>query len=102
MSNIKKTSKKAENKNDKIMQKFMVNQIGLLAQSIFVLFALVFGIATIFQGEFMVIFELLMGCSLAIMAYNNLKMYKRTLFTIPYILGALIAFFAAFEVLLGL
>lgn len=95
-------SKNKVNKNDKIMKEFMVNQIGLLAQSIFVLFALVFGIATIFQSELKVIFEILMGISLAVMAYNNMKMYKRTLFTIPYILGALIAFWAAFEILLGL
>lgn len=97
----KKISKKA-NKNDLIMKEFYVNQIGLLAQSIFVLFTLVFGIATIFESEFKVIFELLLGISLAVMAYNNLKIYKRTMFTIPYVLGAILAFWAALEILLAM
>lgn len=96
----KKSNKK--NKNDLLMKEFLVNQIGMLAQIIFVLFTFVFGIATIFQGEFKVIFELLMGFTLVVMAYNNIKLYKRTLFTIPYILGALVAFWAAFEILLGM
>lgn len=97
----KKISKKV-NKNDLIMKEFYVNQIGLLAQSIFVLFTLVFGIATIFESEFKVIFELLLGISLAVMAYNNLKIYKRTMFTIPYVLGAILAFWAALEILLAM
>ena len=68
----KKTSKKL-NKNDLLMKEFYVNQIGLLAQAIFVLFTFVFGIATIFQTELKVVFELLLGISLAVMAYNNLR-----------------------------
>lgn len=95
--NVKKV-----NKNDILMKEFYVNQIGLLAQAIFVLFTLVFGIATIFQSELKVIFELLLGISLAVMAYNNLRIYKRTLFTIPYVLGSIIAFWAALEILLGM
>lgn len=97
----KKISKKV-NKNDLIMKEFYVNQIGLLAQSIFVLFTLVFGIATIFESELKVIFELLLGISLAVMAYNNLKIYKRTMFTIPYIIGAILSFWAALEILLAM
>lgn len=94
--------KSTKNKNDLLMKEFYVNQIGLLAQAIFVLFTLVFGIATIFQTELKVVFELLLGISLAVMAYNNLKIYKRTLFTIPYILGAILAFWAALEILLAM
>lgn len=93
---------KKSNKNDKLLKDFYINQIGLLAQAIFVLFTLVFGIATIFQSGFKVIFELLLGLSLAVMTYNNLKIYKRTLFTIPYIFGAILAFWAALEILLGM
>lgn len=90
------------NKNDIIMKEFTINQIGLLAQAIFILFSIVFGIATIFQGEMLVLFEITMGLTLTTMAYNNVQIYKRALFTIPYILGALVAFWAAFEILLGL
>ena len=97
----KKVNKKT-NKNDLIMKEFYVNQIGLLAQAIFVLFTLVFGIATIFQSDLKVIFELLLGISLVVMAYNNLKIYKRTMFTIPYVLGAILAFWAAVEILLAM
>jgi len=96
-----KVSKKT-NKNALIMKEFYVNQIGLLAQAIFVLFTLVFGIATIFQSDLKVIFELLLGISLVVMAYNNLKIYKRTMFTIPYVLGAILAFWAALEILLAM
>ena len=84
------------------MKEFYVNQVGLLAQSIFVLFTLVFGIAAIFKTELKVIFELLLGISLAVMAYNNLKIYKRAMFTIPYVLGAVLAFWAALEILLAM
>jgi len=94
--------KNTKNKNDLLLKEFYVNQIGLLAQAIFVLFTLVFGIATIFQSELKVVFELLLGISLAVMAYNNLRIYKRTLFTIPYVLGAILAFWAALEILLAM
>ena len=97
----KKSSKKL-NKNDIIMKEFTVNQIGMLAQAIFILFSIVFGIATIFEGEILVLFEMTMGLTLLTMAYNNVKMFKRAVFTIPYLLGAAVAFFSAFEILLGL
>ena len=67
-----------------------------------ILFSIVFGIATIFQGEMLVLFEITMGFTLAVMAYNNATVFKRGIFTIPYILGALVAFWSAFEILLGL
>lgn len=95
-------SKKELNKNDKIMKEYTLNKVGLTLQAIFVLFTLIFGIATIFKSEVKVIFEILMGITLSIMAYNNIRIYKRTLFTIPYILGAIISFFAALEILLGI
>lgn len=90
------------NKNDKLLKEFYINQIGLLAQAIFVFFTLVFGIAMLFQPGIKVVFELLLGFSLAVMAYNNLRLYKRTLFTIPYVFGAILAFWAAIEILLGM
>ena len=97
----KNNNKKEVNKNDLVMKDFMVNQVGLLVECTFVLFAIAAGIATIFEGEMLVIFELLMGFTLVTMAYNNLKVYKRKVFTIPYFLGATIAFFAAFQIILG-
>lgn len=100
---MEKNKKKKEiNKNDLMMKDFMINQVGLLVECTFVLFAIAFGIATIFQGEMLVVFELLMGFTLLTMAYNNLTVYKRKLFTIPYFLGATIAFFAAFQILIGI
>ena len=72
--NMEKNNKKKEvNKNDLAMKDFMVNQVGLLVECTFVLFAIAAGIATIFEGELLVIFELLMGFTLLTMAYNNLK-----------------------------
>lgn len=97
----KNNKKKEVNKNDLAMKDFMVNQVGLLVECTFVLFAIAAGIATIFEGEMLVIFELLMGFTLLTMAYNNLKVYKKKMFTIPYFLGSAIAFFAALQIILG-
>lgn len=94
--------KKELNKNDLLMKDYMINQVGLLVECVFVLFAIASGIATIFQGEMLVIFELLMGFTLITMAYNNLTVYKRKLFTIPYLFGAFVAFFAAIQMIIGL
>lgn len=96
-----KNKKKVVNKNDLIMKDFMVNQVGLLVECTFVLFAIAAGIATIFQGEMLVLFELLMGFTLVTMGYNNLKTYSKKIYAIPYFFGAFIAFFAAIQILLG-
>lgn len=98
--NIKKNNKK--NKNDLLMKEFVINQIGLLVEVVFVIFTLVVGIATIFQGELLVLFELLMGFTLVSMAYNSFKVNEKKVYGIPYVVGALVAFWAAFEILLGM
>lgn len=98
---MKNNKKKEVNKNDLVMKDFMVNQVGLLVECTFVLFAIAAGIATIFEGEMLVLFELLMGFTLVTMGYNNLKAHSRKLFAIPYFLGAFIAFFAAIQIILG-
>ena len=67
----KKNTKK--NKNDLLMKKFVVNQVGLLVEVVFIIFTIVAGIATIFQGELLVLFELLMGFTLVSMTYNIYK-----------------------------
>lgn len=96
----KKNTKK--NKNDLLMKEFIVNQVGLLVEVVFVIFTLVIGIATIFQGELLVLFELLMGFTLVSMAYNTFKVNDKKVYGIPYVIGAVISFWAAFEILLGL
>lgn len=96
----KKNTKK--NKNDLLMKEFVVNQVGLLVEVVFVIFTIVAGIATIFQGELLVLFELLMGFTLVSMAYNNFTVNEKKVYGIPYVIGALVAFWAAFEILLGL
>lgn len=96
----KKSTKK--NKNDLLMKEFIVNQVGLLVEVVFVIFTLVVGIATIFQGELLVLFELLMGFTLVSMAYNTFTVNEKKVYGIPYVIGALVAFWAAFEILLGL
>ena len=96
----KKNVKK--NKNDLLMKEFMVNQVGLLVEVVFVIFTIVAGIATIFQGELLVLFELLMGFTLVSMAYNTFKVNEKKVYGIPYVIGALVAFWAAFEILLGM
>ena len=98
--NSKKNNKK--NKNDLLMKEFMVNQVGLLVEVVFVIFTIVVGIATIFQGELLVLFELLMGFTLVSMAYNTFTVNEKKVYSIPYVIGALVAFWAAFEILLGL
>lgn len=96
----KKNTKK--NKNDLLMKEFVINQVGLLVEVVFVIFTIVIGIATIFQGELLVLFELLMGFTLVSMAYNTFKVNEKKVYGIPYVVGALVAFWAAFEILLGL
>ena len=96
----KKNTKK--NKNDLLMKEFIVNQVGLLVEVVFVIFTLVIGIATIFQGELLVLFELLMGFTLVSMAYNTFKVNDKKVYGIPYVIGSLVAFWAAFEILLGM
>ncbi len=98
--NIKKNNKK--NKNDLLMKEFVINQVGLLVEVVFVIFTIVVGIATIFQGELLVLFELLMGFTLVSMAYNTFKVNDKKVYGIPYVIGALVAFWAAFEILLGM
>ena len=96
----KKNNKK--NKNDLLMKEFVINQVGLLIEVVFVIFTIVVGIATIFQGELLVLFELLMAFTLVSMAYNSFKVNEKKVYGIPYVVGALVAFWAAFEILLGL
>lgn len=96
----KKNNKK--NKNDLLMKEFVINQVGLLVEVVFVIFTIVAGIATIFQGELLVLFELLMGFTLVSMAYNTFKVNEKKVYGIPYVVGAIIAFWAAFEILLGM
>jgi len=96
----KKNTKK--NKNDLLMKEFVINQVGLLVEVVFVIFTIVAGIATIFQGELLVLFELLMGFTLVSMAYNTFKVNDKKVYGVPYVIGALVAFWAAFEILLGL
>lgn len=98
---MKNNKKKEVNKNDLVMKDFMINQVGLLVECTFVLFAIAAGIATIFEGEMLVLFELLMGFTLVTMGYNNLKAYNKKLLASPYFFGAIIAFFAAIQIILG-
>lgn len=61
------------------------NEIGMLLQAILMLFVVVFAVSSFFQIEFLVITEILLGLMMFVMAYNNVKVYKRRIMTYAYL-----------------
>ena len=94
-------SKKVKNKNDEIYRNYSWKQAGMLVQFILIFFLIVFAIFTIFIPEFKLACFLVMGLVLLVMAYNNHKIYKKKAFTIPYIIGSLLAFWSSIEILIS-
>ncbi len=68
----------------------MKKKIGLYLQGIFTLLAIVFAIVSIFNNDFIIVIQMLLGLDLLAMAYNNQVLYKRRLFTILYVVAALV------------
>ncbi len=65
----------------------MKKKIGLYLQGIITLLAVVFAVIAIFNREMVTVIQVLLGLDLFVMAYNNLVLFKRKLFTILYIIG---------------
>lgn len=80
MSNLKIGEKK--------VKKF--NNVGLLIQAVCALFTLVFGIISLIEKEFMVVFEILLCIQLVIIGINNQMIYKKKGMTVLYLLFAVI------------
>lgn len=82
---------KRKNKNDKIFMDYLKKNIGMTIQTILMVIVVVLGITTIFNNFFNTAFMIVMGLTLLVLAYNNHKIYKRKLFTILYLAGAVLA-----------
>ena len=107
-SNTKKkintSTKKGSNKTDKksINKPMNVEEISLeesdsfyhvslLAQAVCVIGILAISVLAIFENSFTVPIEVLVGVTLLIMAYNNVKLFKRKGFTMIYIVFGVIS-----------
>jgi len=66
--------------------------VSLLAQAVCVVGILAISVLAIFENSFTIPIEVLVGITLLIMAYNNLKLFKRKGLTIIYIIFGLISF----------
>lgn len=65
--------------------------VSLLAQAVCVIGVLTISILAIFENSFTIPVEVLVGLTLLIMAYNNVKLFKRKGFTTIYIVFGLIS-----------
>lgn len=65
--------------------------VSLLAQAVCVIGILAISVLAIFENSFTVPIEVLVGITLLIMAYNNVKLFKRKGLTIIYIVFGLIS-----------
>ena len=70
--------------------------ISLLAQAVCVVGVLAISVLAIFENSFTVPIEVLVGITLLIMAYNNVKMFKRKGITIVYIVFGIISLIIGF------
>ena len=69
----------------------VIEQITMLLQVVLVIFVVTFGIASVFEGAFFKICEILIGLLMFVIGYNNQKIYKRKYMTAVYIgLGVVI------------
>lgn len=66
--------------------------VSLLTQAVCVIGVLAISILAIFEHSFTVPIEVLVGITLLVMAYNNMKLFKRKGMTIIYVIFGLISF----------
>ena len=67
--------------------------VSLLAQAVCVIGVLAISVLAIFEHSFTIPIEVLVGITLLIMAYNNVKLFKRKGLTIIYIVFGIISLF---------
>lgn len=97
MSNLKINDDK---KKGQKVQKKEIGNVGLLVQGVIALLALVFGIITLMEKSFMVLFESLLCLELIVMGINNYTTYKKKYMTAFYIIvGILLAVSIVLEIL---
>ncbi len=65
--------------------------VSLLAQAVCVVGVLFISILAIFENSFTIPIEVLVGITLLLMAYNNIKLFKRKGLTIVYIIFGIIS-----------
>ena len=94
-SNVTKKNTSGENVvNDDLtlLEADSFYHVSLLAQAVCVVGILAISVLAIFENSFTIPIEVLVGITLLIMAYNNLKLFKRKGLTIIYIIFGLISF----------
>lgn len=67
--------------------------VSLLAQAVCVIGVLAISVLAIFEHSFTIPIEVLVGVTLLIMAYNNVKLFKRKGLTVIYIVFGIISLF---------
>jgi len=98
----KGTKKKSPKTDDKINKPMNVEEItleeadsyyhiSLLVQAVCVIGVLFITILALFEHSFTVPIEVLIGVTLLVMAYNNIKLFKRKFFTVVYIIFGIIS-----------
>ena len=65
------------------------NDLGLMIQFILIFWIVVFGIITLIEQSFFNGMELLVSCTLLVMAYNNHKTFKRKYLSLICIVTAI-------------
>ena len=98
--NVKKTSTKktAKDINSLITleEADSFYHVSLLAQAVCVIGILAISVLAIFENSFTIPIEVLVGITLLIMAYNNVKLFKRKGLTIVYIVFGVISLIIGF------
>ncbi len=67
----------------------MKKNIGLVAQFVLCIICVILFIVSMFEKYFFVFAEIAVSLTLFVMAYNNVKTYKRKYFTVVYIIFGL-------------
>lgn len=73
-----------------LKKRVIVNEIGLFIQAVLMACVIALLVMTVFESVFAVVLEFVLSLTLFTMAYNNIKTFKRKLFTIPYVIGGLV------------
>ena len=68
------------------IKEYTSDKVGLLIQTILIELLLIFGIACIFNRDFMIVIYSIISLLMFTMAYNNYKFYKRKNMTYIYII----------------
>ena len=94
-ASTKRTSNPTKNKSRKkeeitLEEADSFYHVSLLAQAVCVIGILAISVLAIFENSFTIPIEVLVGITLLIMAYNNIKLFKRKGLTIVYIVFGII------------